>query len=103
MLRLDQDLAEFWSICKRDPALSWVPRRGAGRLLASPTLFEDLAKLLMTTNCTWAVTQHGKEPRERARYWRSIGHRSFPDAPVRQRRTRAFTATSSAWDIALSR
>jgi N-glycosylase/DNA lyase len=30
---------------------------GAGRLLRSPTLWEDAAKTLFTTNCTWALTQ----------------------------------------------
>ena len=32
-------------------------RKGAGRLLRSPTLWEDAAKTLFTTNCTWALTQ----------------------------------------------
>ena len=32
-------------------------RKGAGRLLRSPTLWEDAAKTLFTTNCTWALTR----------------------------------------------
>ncbi len=32
-------------------------RQGAGRLLRSPTLWEDAAKTLFTTNCTWALTR----------------------------------------------
>ena len=32
------------------------PRAGAGRLLRGPTVFEDLAKLVLTTNCSWALT-----------------------------------------------
>ncbi len=55
-LALDLDLAEFWAQCRKIERLRWVPQRGAGRLLRSPTVFEDLLKLLFTTNCTWANT-----------------------------------------------
>ena len=34
----------------------WIPRLGAGRLLRSPTVFEDLIKMICTTNCNWALT-----------------------------------------------
>jgi 3-methyladenine DNA glycosylase/8-oxoguanine DNA glycosylase len=91
MLRLDQDLSEFWSICKRDSALSWVPRRGAGRLLASPTLFEDLTKLLMTTNCTWAVTRNMASNLVGALGQRApSGNRAFPDAAVCAKKNASF-------------
>ena len=56
MLRLHDDLARFWSMCEGKPRLDWVARRGGGRLLRSATLFEDLLKILFTTNCTWAAT-----------------------------------------------
>lgn len=55
-LALDIDLAEFWAQCQSIDRLRWVPSLGAGRLLRSPVLFEDLIKLLFTTNCTWANT-----------------------------------------------
>jgi len=58
MLRLDEDLSEFWELCARHPRLTWVPRRGGGRLMRSAGIFEDLAKLLMTTNCSWAATRN---------------------------------------------
>ncbi len=57
MLRLDHDFRPFWTRCGDDPALQWVARRGGGRLLASATLFEDLLKMLLTTNCSWAATR----------------------------------------------
>ncbi|MGE3172473.1 MAG: DNA-3-methyladenine glycosylase [Planctomycetota bacterium] len=56
MLRLDDDLSAFWDACAATPGLEWVARRGGGRLLRSATVFEDLMKLLFTTNCTWAAT-----------------------------------------------
>ena len=37
--------------------LRWALRRGAGRLLRSPTVFEDAVKTLCTTNCSWALTR----------------------------------------------
>lgn len=63
VLHLDADLAEFYDLCassgpgRRGPDLRWVPAAGAGRLLRSPTVFEDLVKLLATTNCSWALTE----------------------------------------------
>jgi 3-methyladenine DNA glycosylase/8-oxoguanine DNA glycosylase len=55
-LAIDRDLDPFWSRCAAVPRLAWVRQRGAGRLLRSPGLFEDLLKLLMTTNCAWSNT-----------------------------------------------
>lgn len=55
--RLDVDLAEFWTECRRHERLAWVPRKRAGHLMQSPTLFEDLLRLLFTTNCSWAATR----------------------------------------------
>jgi 3-methyladenine DNA glycosylase/8-oxoguanine DNA glycosylase len=57
MLRLDDDLAAFHAQCGKHERLAWARRRGAGRLLRSPTVFEDLMKLLFTTNTTWAGTE----------------------------------------------
>jgi 3-methyladenine DNA glycosylase/8-oxoguanine DNA glycosylase len=57
MLRLDVDLSGFWSICADSSSLAWVPERRAGHLMQSPTLFEDLLKILFTTNCSWSLTR----------------------------------------------
>ena len=56
MLRLDEDLSPFYARAAEDPELAWVAA-GAGRLLRSPTVFEDLVKTICTTNCTWSATQ----------------------------------------------
>jgi N-glycosylase/DNA lyase len=39
------------------PDLRWALGRGAGRLLRSPTVWEDAVKTLLTTNCSWALTR----------------------------------------------
>jgi 3-methyladenine DNA glycosylase/8-oxoguanine DNA glycosylase len=55
MLRLDEDLSPFYEVAAADPELAWVAR-GAGRMLRSPTVFEDVVKTICTTNCTWSAT-----------------------------------------------
>ena len=56
MLALDQDLTEFYEVAARDRELSWVTS-GAGRMMRSPTVFEDVVKTICTTNCSWALTK----------------------------------------------
>ena len=55
MFRLDADLSEFYARIAGDTMLSWAAG-GAGRILASPTVFEDVIKTICTTNCTWSAT-----------------------------------------------
>jgi N-glycosylase/DNA lyase len=57
VLDLRADLSSFHSLCAGDPRFAWVARRGAGRILRAPTLFEDAVKVLATTNCTWGLTK----------------------------------------------
>jgi N-glycosylase/DNA lyase len=56
MLNLDTDLSGFYVEARRHGEFAWIARRGAGRLLRCPTLFEDLVKLILTTNCNWSFT-----------------------------------------------
>lgn len=56
VLRLDDDLRDFYLMTESDPEFAWVGEQGAGRLLRSPTVFEDLVKMIATTNCSWALT-----------------------------------------------
>lgn len=56
ILRLDDDLQSFYLATKNDPEFAWIGEQGAGRLLRSPTVFEDLVKMICTTNCSWALT-----------------------------------------------
>jgi N-glycosylase/DNA lyase len=55
VLRLDQDLSPFYLQAKDDPDLAWVTA-GAGRMLRSPTVYEDVVKTICTTNCAWGAT-----------------------------------------------
>jgi N-glycosylase/DNA lyase len=57
ILRLDDDLSEFYKIIKKEKQLAWISKQNAGRLLRSPTVFEDLVKTICTTNCSWAMTK----------------------------------------------
>jgi 3-methyladenine DNA glycosylase/8-oxoguanine DNA glycosylase len=56
MMRLDEDLSAFYAVANEDPSLSWVAS-GAGRMIRSPTVFEDVVKTICTTNCTWSATE----------------------------------------------
>jgi 3-methyladenine DNA glycosylase/8-oxoguanine DNA glycosylase len=51
-LRLDEDFSAFYAAARRSPRYRWIASRGAGRLLRSPTVFEDAVKMICTTNCT---------------------------------------------------
>jgi 3-methyladenine DNA glycosylase/8-oxoguanine DNA glycosylase len=57
MLRLDDDLSPFYTAAADDPMLTWVVEQGAGRMLRSPTVFEDVVKTICTTNCAWSATE----------------------------------------------
>lgn len=57
ILRLDDDFEEFYDLMKIVPELAWIAERGAGRLLRSPTVWEDLVKTICTTNCSWTLTK----------------------------------------------
>ena len=57
ILRLDDPLEDFYHLTDADERLMWVSSANAGRLLRSPTVFEDLIKTLCTTNCSWGLTK----------------------------------------------
>ncbi len=57
ILAFDVDLEPFYRRTDSDPGFRWVRAAGAGRLLRAPTVYEDLVKLICTTNCTWSSTR----------------------------------------------
>lgn len=57
MLRIDDDLNEFYELTTAVEAYKWMRISGAGRLLRAATVYEDLIKTLCTTNCSWSLTK----------------------------------------------
>lgn len=55
VLRLDHDLSGFYATIEDDPDLAWAAG-GAGRMLQSASVFEDVVKTVCTTNCAWGGT-----------------------------------------------
>jgi 3-methyladenine DNA glycosylase/8-oxoguanine DNA glycosylase len=55
MFRLDEDLSRFYEVVREDE-LAWCAT-GAGRMLRSPTVFEDVVKTICTTNTAWSGTR----------------------------------------------
>ena len=87
VLHLDQDLSAFYATARRRPELAWVTA-GAGRMLRSPTVFEDVVKTICTTNCTWALTtRDGERARDASRRARGRGspERPAPRTPSPRR------------------
>jgi 3-methyladenine DNA glycosylase/8-oxoguanine DNA glycosylase len=56
MLDLDHDLTPFYALAREEPRLAQVEAQAKGRLLRSPTLFEDTVKTILTTNTAWSGT-----------------------------------------------
>ena len=56
MLNLDWDLRPFYAAMREFDGRDWIEKERRGRILKSPTLWEDLAKVLLTTNTSWAQT-----------------------------------------------
>ncbi len=56
ILQLDEDLAPFYALTDLHPRLGYARKRGAGRMLRAPSAFENVIKMLLTTNCSWSFT-----------------------------------------------
>jgi 3-methyladenine DNA glycosylase/8-oxoguanine DNA glycosylase len=109
-LRLDEDLSEFHAFARRHPRYRWIAASGAGRLLRAPTLYEDVVKMICTTNCSWSLTEamigklvglFGEETDE--------GRRGFPgpgaiaESTEQTLRTRCSMGYRAPYILALSR
>ena len=44
ILRFDDDLIEFYKLISAEKDFDWIAEKNAGRLIRSPTVFEDLIK-----------------------------------------------------------
>lgn len=83
MFRFHDDLSPFYARIAGDAVLGWAAH-GAGRILASPSVFEDVVKTVCTTNCTWSATIR------MTRALTHLGEGAFPDP-------HALAATPDAW------
>ena len=58
MFGLDMDFSRFYIASRGEPKLRRVKQRSLGRVLRSPTVFEDVIKTILTTNTLWAATKN---------------------------------------------
>jgi N-glycosylase/DNA lyase len=54
---LTEDFSDFYRETRRHPEHRWIAKIKAGRMLRSPSVFEDIVKMVCTTNCSWALTE----------------------------------------------
>jgi N-glycosylase/DNA lyase len=91
VLRLDQDLAPLRAALAGAPELVACVDAGGGRLLRAPTVFEDVTKMLCTTNCSWSLTRVMVERLvEEAGARGAGGARAFPTADALAGRPASF-------------
>lgn len=58
MFGLGMDFSRFYTASRGEPKLARVKSRSLGRVLRSPTLFEDVVKTILTTNTLWTATRN---------------------------------------------
>ncbi|MFS0785128.1 hypothetical protein ABC345_01965 [Shouchella sp. 1P09AA] len=56
MFRLNEVFQPFYTLCETYQELAFLQEHKRGRLLRSPSLFEDMIKVLFTTNTRWQQT-----------------------------------------------
>lgn len=57
MFRLDEQYEQFYALCKNNPTLKHVVEKRHGRVLRCATAWEDLVRVIATTNTTWTLTR----------------------------------------------
>jgi 3-methyladenine DNA glycosylase/8-oxoguanine DNA glycosylase len=61
VFQLDVPLEEFHALCARSSSHQAIAGSGFGRLLCGSTPFEDIVKIITTTNTTWRQTMRMNE------------------------------------------
>jgi len=80
MFQLTIDTSEFIALSKNSESHAWVAESGFSRLLCSATLFEDIVKIITTTNTMWTQTKRMVELIvEKCGRKTPSGHRVFPE------------------------
>ena len=54
----DLDFSRFYAASRGEPKLAHAKKLAHGRVLRSPTLFEDVIKTILTTNTLWTATKN---------------------------------------------
>jgi len=57
MFGLDAGFSEFYALADAEPRLAHCREKAYGRLLRSSSLFDDVVKVMMTTNIQWSGTK----------------------------------------------
>ncbi|MBE0644570.1 MAG: hypothetical protein IH600_10870 [Bacteroidetes bacterium] len=57
MLHLHLDLRPFYTRMRGEKEFAWIARNRTGRMLRGATFFEDVVKMILTTNCSWSLTE----------------------------------------------
>ncbi len=57
IFRADEDFSEFYALCRKRGEPWSKLNEGLGRLLRSPSVFEDVIKSICTTNIAWGGTK----------------------------------------------
>jgi len=79
MFQLGIDTSEFVGLTRNSPTHAWVESSGFGRLLCGSTLFEDVVKIITTTNTMWRQTMRMTELLvEKCGRRTKSGHKAFP-------------------------
>ncbi len=58
MFGLNMDFSAFYAASRMEPKLARAKKQALGRVLRSPTLFEDVVKTIFTTNTLWGATKN---------------------------------------------
>jgi N-glycosylase/DNA lyase len=56
-LRLTENYSDFYREVNRYPKYRWIAKAKAGRMLRASSVFEDIVKMICTTNCSWSLTE----------------------------------------------
>jgi 3-methyladenine DNA glycosylase/8-oxoguanine DNA glycosylase len=80
MFQLAIDTSEFVTLSRSSQTHAWVETSGFGRLLCGATLFEDIVKIIATTNTMWRQTMRMTELLvEKCGRRTKSGNRAFPE------------------------
>ena len=58
MFCLDMEFSHFYAVALEEPKLARVEEHALGRLLRSPSVYEDVIKTILTTNTLWGATKN---------------------------------------------